>query len=83
MSIMSNPFETLAGFLDRFSGEVEGRSLEEPSAELRLKLQQFARGTLAESERDSLILLLKENPHWVSLIAGEVKALRGSPGRQR
>ena len=80
---MNKSFQILAGFLDRFSGEVEGRSLEEPSPELKLKLQQFARGTLAEAERDGLILLLKQNPHWIPLLASEAKAMRRDPGPSR
>ena len=57
--------------------------MEEPSPELKLKLQQFARGTLAEAERDPLILLLKQNPHWIPLLAGEAKAMRRDPGPSR
>ena len=79
---MKNSFEILAGFLDRFSVEVEGRSLEEPSADVKLKLQQFARGTLPKAERDPLILLLNQNPHWVALLASEAKAVRGGASTQ-
>ena len=48
---MSNSFQILTGFLDRFSAEVEGRSHEEPSAEIKLRLRGFAQGTLGEPER--------------------------------
>jgi len=80
---MNESFQILAGFLERFSDEVEGRSLEEPSTELKLKLQQFARGTLAEAERDPLILLLKQNPQWIPLLAAEAKAMRRDSGPSR
>jgi hypothetical protein len=73
---MPNSFEILAGFLDRFGAEVEGRLLEEPSPEIKLKLRDFARGKLAEAERDELILLLKQNPGWISLLANAAKRTR-------
>ncbi|MCI0747653.1 MAG: hypothetical protein L0Y58_19790 [Verrucomicrobia subdivision 3 bacterium] len=78
---MPNPFEILAGFLDRYSDDVEGRSLEEPSSELKLKLQQLARGSLSEAQRDEVILILKRNPQWVSILASEAKAMRA--GREK
>ena len=78
---MPNSFEILAGFLDRFGGEVEGRLLEEPSPEIKLKLREFARGSLPEAQRDEVILLLRRNPHWVSLLASEAKAALGGSGR--
>jgi len=73
---MSNSFEILSKFLERFGDEVEGRSLEEPSADMKLKLKRFANGSLPESERNELITVLQANPQWVSLLAQEAKALR-------
>ncbi|HXG47013.1 MAG TPA: hypothetical protein VNO52_05265 [Methylomirabilota bacterium] len=74
---MNNPFRILAGFLDKYTEEVEGRSLEEPSSEIKGCLQQFAAGGLKEPERSRIIGLLKENPQWLPLLAAEVKARRG------
>jgi len=73
---MSNSFEILSKFLERYGDEVEGRSLEEPSADVKLKLKRFASGSLPESERNELITVLQANPQWVSLLAQEAKALR-------
>ena len=73
---MPSSFEILARFLDRFSVEVEGRSLQEPTADIKRKLQAFARGTLTDAERGELIPLLRQNPHWISLLADEAKAMR-------
>jgi hypothetical protein len=73
---MANSFEILAKFLDRFGDDVEGRSLEEPSADVKLKLKSFAAGSLSEAERNEMIGLLQANPQWVPLLAREAKALR-------
>ena len=73
---MSNEFAVLAKFLDRYSDDVEGRSMEEPSPEVQQKLKAFAVGSLPEAERDEVIALLHSNPHWVPMLAREAKALR-------
>jgi hypothetical protein len=78
---MTNTFELLARFLEKYGDEVEGRALEEMPADVKLKLQDFARGKLPASERTQLSQLLKENPKWISLLAGEVKSSR--PGASR
>jgi len=73
---MSNTFETLARFLDRYSDEVEGRELEEVPPQLKPKLRDFALGTLPEPERQELARLLKENPRWVASLAEEARIVR-------
>jgi hypothetical protein len=75
--IMNHPFQILAGFLDRYADEVEGRSMEELTPEIKAQLQQFASGALADSERRRVIGLLKDNPQWLALLAAEVKVHRG------
>ncbi|HWY75585.1 MAG TPA: hypothetical protein VN281_08205 [Verrucomicrobiae bacterium] len=75
---MSNTFKILAGFLDRTEPEVQGRSLEDPPASVQVKLRQFARGELPEAEQKDLFNHLQRNRHWISLLADEVKSLRGS-----
>ncbi len=75
---MRNAFKTLAGFLDRFDGEVEGRDLRDPPREVATRLRDFARGKLPQAKQAELIALLHENPHWVTRLADEVKALRPS-----
>jgi len=73
---MPNAFEILAGFLDRAEPEVEGRALQEPPEAIKMKLREFARGGLAAAEQAELLGQLKQNRHWISLLAQEVKALR-------
>jgi len=73
---MSNTFETLARFLDRYSDEVEGRELEEVPPQFKPKLRDFALGALAEPERQELARLLKENPRWVASLAEEARMVR-------
>jgi hypothetical protein len=75
-SDMRNAFRTLAGFFDLFEIEVEGRDLGEPPREVANKLRDFARGKLPQAKQAELVALLHENPHWVSRLADEVKALR-------
>ena len=76
---MSNTFEILAGFLDRFEDEVEGRELQEPPEAVRTKLGAFAKGELPKAEHEELLSMLRQNPGWVARLAAEVKALRADP----
>jgi hypothetical protein len=78
---MANEFEILAGFLARFSDEVEGREMQDLPREVQVKLRELAQGNLAESERSRLFDLLKENPAWIGRLADEVKALRADGNR--
>lgn len=71
-------FRVLAEFLDTFGEDVAGRAHEEPPPEVLNRLAQFARGELAEADRTDLVSQLKDNPHWVSFLAREVKNQRGS-----
>ena len=69
-------FKVLAGFLERFDNEVEGRQFEEPSEETTIKLRQLAHGTLPESDRTEVFALLNSHTEWISRLAKEVKTLR-------
>jgi hypothetical protein len=73
---MANDFEILAGFLAKFSDEVEGRELQELPKDVQVKLRSLAQGSLPETERSRLFDILKENPAWIGRLADEVKALR-------
>jgi len=75
---MANQFTILSRFLDRYGDDVEGRSMEEPSAEVQQQLKNFAAGSLSEAERKDVITLLQNNPHWVPLLASQAKALRNN-----
>ena len=74
--VMANTFEILAGFLDHFDHEVEGREQLQVSDGVRLKLREFAAGKLPSHEQDDLVQQLNRNPEWVASLAAEVKALR-------
>ena len=78
---MTNSFELLAAFLDRFGDEVEGRELAEPPEDIQIQLRALALGRLPGAERDSLFSLLRRNPEWIAQLADEVKALRSQPGQ--
>jgi len=73
---MANDFEILAGFLAKFSDEVEGRELQDLPKDVQGKLRSLAQGSLPETERSRLFDLLKENPAWIGRLADEVKAMR-------
>jgi hypothetical protein len=73
---MKNTFQILAGFLERFGDEVEGRQFEEPSEETTIKLRQLATGALPEPDRAEVFALLNSHTEWISRLAKEVKTLR-------
>lgn len=75
---MSNTFEILTGFLERFGEEVEGRALSEPGGEVVEQLKLLARGNLPDEKRPALFELLNQHPDWLARLAGEIKALRPS-----
>jgi hypothetical protein len=82
MTVMPNTFETLNGFLARFSNEVEGRESSRPTPETAAKLQSFARGRMPAPELPEFIRQLNEQPEWVAMLATEVKAIRNSSGNK-
>ncbi len=73
---MTDTFQILARFLDRFGDEVEGRELQEPAEADKLKLRRLARGNLPEPEQADLFAQLNRNPQWIAWLAQEVKGLR-------
>ena len=76
---MAETFEILAGFLERFGAEVEGREAQQPSEEEKAQLRKLARGSLPQADQTELYTLLNQHPQWVAWLAQEVKALRGWP----
>jgi hypothetical protein len=76
-NIMPDTFQILAKFLERFSDEVQGRELQEPTEEIKAKLQRLARGALPKAEKTDLFAQLNRNPEWIAWLAREVKGLRG------
>ncbi len=79
MADLPNTFQILAGFLERFGDEVEGRELRDMPPDVGVKLRDLAQGNLPESDRAELFKLLNENPAWLGRLAEEVKALRSAP----
>lgn len=79
---MPEAFEILSRFLERYDNDVEGRSTEEPAADVQRQLKRFATGELSEAERSEVARLLHANPQWVPLLAREVRALRANPATQ-
>jgi hypothetical protein len=77
---MTNTFEILAQFLDRFGDDVEGRQQQEPGEDIQARLWALARGQVPAAEQPELLGLLNRNPHWLGRLAEEVKALRVRPG---
>ena len=75
---MAERLQILLKFLERFDDEVQGRELSEPGEETKIKLRNFARGTLPEKEQTEVFVLLDKNPEWTAWLAGEVKGLRGT-----
>ena len=73
---MNNTFQILAGFLEKYAEDVEGRSDGEVPAEARERLRRFARGETPEADRIELLNALRTNPQWVAVLAEEVKTLR-------
>lgn len=73
---MSDPNKILFDFLQSFEPEVSGRSADPIPADLRAKMQLFARGKLSESEQQELQKLLAGKPTWITALADEVKAMR-------
>jgi hypothetical protein len=74
---MTEKFQVLLKFLDRFDDEVQGREKSEPAGETKVKLRRFARGTLPEPEQPEVFALLDRNPEWAAWLAEEVKGQRG------
>ncbi len=73
---MNDTFAILAGFLERFGHDVEGREVSELSPEAIAKLEQLARGTLPASDQAEIWALLNQNPRWLAWLADEVKSRR-------
>ena len=66
---MNDELKVLAGFLAKYTEDVEGRSAEEPPAEIVTRIEAFAKGSLDEANRAKLSEALKKNPHWINRLA--------------
>lgn len=66
---MNDELKILAGFLAKYSEDVQGRSAEEPPTEIVSRIHDFADGSLDEADRVKLSEELKQNPHWIGHLA--------------
>src|SRR4051794_19899988 len=73
--VMPTTFEILEGFLDHTELEVEGRALEAPPPPPTVldQLRELARGKLPAARQKEVFDQLRQNRHWISLLADEVK----------
>ena len=77
---MKNTFQLLAGFLERYEDEVEGRELPELTPEVESRLREFARGNLRGADQTAVLDMLKHNPQLIARVAEEAKKLRTDAG---
>ena len=80
---MSNDFQTLIAFLDRFGPEVSGKALMAPHGEAAAKLQRFATGACSKEERTEICEQLRLHPAWLRWLADRVKMAREAAGAAR
>lgn len=75
---MSNDFNTLIDFLDRFGPEVSGKALIAPDSDAAAKLQRFAAGACDKDERSKVCEMLRDHPAWLRWLAERVKMARSA-----
>ena len=76
---MNDDFKILLEFFDGDAQEVAGRAAATIPTELREKISRFANGKCTEEERVEMKQLLQEQPHLISALVTETRALRQSP----
>ena len=62
-------FRALFRLLDRFDGDVSGRSAESLDTEMEAKIRSLAAGTLDDNERDQVLQALSSNRAGLELLA--------------
>jgi hypothetical protein len=76
---VNDDFKILLEFFDGDAQEVAGRAAATIPTELREKISRFANGKCTEEERVEMKQLLQEQPHLISALVTETRALRQSP----
>jgi hypothetical protein len=76
---VNDDFKILLEFFDGDAQEVAGRAAATIPPELREKISRFANGNCTEEERVEMKQLLQEQPHLISALVTETRALRQSP----
>ena len=62
-------FRAVLGFLDRFEGEVSGRSAESLDPDTVTKIRELAAGTLDEKQREQVLEEVSRNRAGLELLA--------------
>jgi hypothetical protein len=62
-------FRAVLGFLDRFQGEVSGRSVESLDPDMVAKIRELAAGTLDEKQREQVLEEVARNRAGLELLA--------------
>lgn len=75
---MSNDFQKLTAFLERFEPEVIGHAAPPPDPESMRRLERLMSGLRAGPERLDTCELLRRNPTWLRWLAGQVRMARTS-----
>lgn len=83
ISEVKSEFQILASFLERCEPEVEGRSGDELSEEMKSKLERLAEGECSTPERLKLCEVLRENPAWITWVVERIKLKRVGPGERK
>ena len=73
---MSNDFNTIIEFLDRFGPEVSGRSFAQPHNDAAEKLKLFAQGKCDETQREEICEMLRLHPAWIRWLADRIRMAR-------
>jgi hypothetical protein len=76
---VNDDFKILLEFFDGGAQEVAGRSAPAIPPELQERIARFASGKCTEEERTEMKQLLQEQPHLVTALVAETKALRQPP----
>lgn len=62
-------FRVMLGFLERFAGEVSGRSAESLGPDLTAKIRELAAGTLDDKQREQVLEEVARNRAGLELLA--------------
>ncbi len=73
---MSNDFQKLTAFLERFEPEVTGHAASSPDPESKRRIERLIEGLRAGPERLRTCELLRKNPTWLRWLAGQVRMAR-------
>jgi len=73
---VSNDFNTLIEFLDRFGPEVCGLASDQPENLAAEKLQLFAQGKCDQAQVEEMCEMLRKHPAWIRWVADRIRMAR-------